>query len=49
MVGIVIWLGFLFFGLNYSLLLVVLVGFSVFISYIGVFVVIISVVGVALF
>lgn len=37
------------FGLNYSLLLAVLVGFSVLIPYIGAFVVTIPVVGVALF
>ncbi len=42
-------LGFLLFGLNYSLLLAVLVGFSVLIPYIGAFVVTIPVVGVALF
>ncbi len=35
MVGIATWLGFLLFGLNYSLLLAVLVGFSVLIPYIG--------------
>ena len=34
-VGIATWLGFLLFGLNYSLLLAVLVGFSVLIPYIG--------------
>ena len=48
-VGIATWLGFLLFGLNYSLLLAVLVGFSVLIPYIGAFVVTIPVVGVALF
>lgn len=42
-------IGFLIFGLNYSLLLAVLVGFSVLIPYIGAFVVTIPVVGVALF
>ncbi len=47
-VGIATWLGFLLFGLNYSLLLAVLVGFSVLIPYIGAFVVTIPVVGVAL-
>ncbi len=49
MVAIATWLGFLLFGLNYSLLLAVLVGFSVLIPYIGAFVVTIPVVGVALF
>lgn len=49
MVGVATWLGFLMFGLNYSLLLAVLVGFSVLIPYIGAFVVTIPVVGVALF
>ena len=48
-VGVATWLGFLMFGLNYSLLLAVLVGFSVLIPYIGAFVVTIPVVGVALF
>ncbi len=48
-VGIATWLGFLLFGLNYSLLLAVLVGFSVLIPYIGAFVVTIPVIGVALF
>ncbi|EAA4074852.1 AI-2E family transporter [Salmonella enterica] len=48
-VGVATWLGFLLFGLNYSLLLAVLVGFSVLIPYIGAFVVTIPVVGVALF
>lgn len=43
------WIGFILFGLNYSLLLAVLVGFSVLIPYIGAFVVTIPVVGVALF
>ena len=43
-VGIATWLGFLLFGLNYSLLLAVLVGFSVLIPYIGAFVVTIPVV-----
>ncbi len=42
-------IGFILFGLNYSLLLAVLVGFSVLIPYIGAFVVTIPVVGVALF
>ncbi|SUG82257.1 permease PerM [Salmonella enterica subsp. enterica] len=44
-VGVATWLGFLLFGLNYSLLLAVLVGFSVLIPYIGAFVVTIPVVG----
>ena len=48
-VGVATWIGFLIFGLNYSLLLAVLVGFSVLIPYIGAFVVTIPVVGVALF
>jgi len=48
-VGIATWIGFFIFGLNYSLLLAVLVGFSVLIPYIGAFVVTIPVVGVALF
>lgn len=48
-VGIATWLGFLLFGLNYLLLLAVLVGFLVLILYIGAFVVTILVVGVALF
>lgn len=48
-VGVVTWIGFRIFGLNYSLLLAVLVGFSVLIPYIGAFVVTIPVVGVALF
>ena len=48
-VGVATWLGFLLFGLNYSLLLAVLVGFSVLIPYIGAFVVTIPVIGVALF
>ncbi|TGD53297.1 AI-2E family transporter, partial [Salmonella enterica subsp. enterica serovar Poona] len=46
-VGVATWLGFLLFGLNYSLLLAVLVGFSVLIPYIGAFVVASPVVGVA--
>ncbi|BBV64917.1 AI-2E family transporter [Kluyvera ascorbata] len=48
-VGVATWLGFLMFGLNYSLLLAVLVGLSVLIPYIGAFVVTIPVVCVALF
>lgn len=48
-VGVATWIGFLIFGLNYSLLLAVLVGLSVLIPYIGAFVVTIPVVGVALF
>ncbi|WP_347101225.1 AI-2E family transporter, partial [Escherichia coli] len=48
-VGVATWIGFVIFGLNYSLLLAVLVGFSVLIPYIGAFVVTIPVVGVALF
>ena len=46
-VGVATWIGFVIFGLNYSLLLAVLVGFSVLIPYIGAFVVTIPVVGVA--
>lgn len=34
-VGVATWIGFILFGLNYSLLLAVLVGFSVLIPYIG--------------
>lgn len=48
-VGTVSWVTFLMFGLNYSLLLAVLVGFSVLIPYVGAFVVSFPVVGVALF
>lgn len=48
-VGIATWIGFLIFGLNYSLLLAVLVGISVLIPYIGAFVVTIPVICVALF
>ncbi|MDW2743719.1 AI-2E family transporter [Atlantibacter subterraneus] len=48
-VGIATWIGFRIFGLNYSLLLAVLVGLSVLIPYIGAFVVTIPVVCVALF
>ena len=48
-VSVATWIGFILFGLNYSLLLAVLVGFSVLIPYIGAFVVTIPVVGVALF
>ncbi|WP_058913274.1 AI-2E family transporter [Entomohabitans teleogrylli] len=48
-VGVATWVGFLIFGLNYSLLLAVLVGLSVLIPYIGAFVVTIPVVCVALF
>lgn len=48
-VGVATWIGFRIFGLNYSLLLAVLVGLSVLIPYIGAFVVTIPVVCVALF
>ncbi|WP_105624135.1 AI-2E family transporter [Cronobacter malonaticus] len=48
-VGVATWIGFLIFGLNYSLLLAVLVGISVLIPYIGAFMVAIPVVCVALF
>ncbi|EOC0415761.1 AI-2E family transporter [Cronobacter malonaticus] len=48
-VGVATWIGFLIFGLNYSLLLAVLVGISVLIPYIGAFVATIPVVCVALF
>lgn len=48
-VGVATYLGFIVFGLNYSLLLAVLVGFSVLIPYIGAFVVTIPVIFVALF
>lgn len=48
-VGVATWIGFLLFGLNYSLLLAVLVGLSVLIPYVGAFAVTIPVVGVALF
>lgn len=48
-VGVATYLGFLLFGLNYSLLLAVLVGVSVLIPYVGAFVVTIPVVCVALF
>ncbi|EOI3548859.1 AI-2E family transporter [Cronobacter dublinensis] len=48
-VGVSTWIGFLIFGLNYSLLLSVLVGISVLIPYIGAFVATIPVVCVALF
>lgn len=48
-VGVATYLGFIVFGLNYSLLLAVLVGFSVLIPYIGAFVVTIPVVFIALF
>ncbi|MDF7681558.1 AI-2E family transporter [Enterobacteriaceae bacterium ESL0689] len=48
-VGVATWIGFIFFNLNYSLLLAVLVGVSVLIPYIGAFVVTIPVVAVALF
>ena len=48
-VGVATWFGFLLFGLNYSLLLAVLGGFSVLIPYIGAFVVTIPVICVALF
>lgn len=48
-VSVATWLGFIIFGLNYSLLLAVLVGVAVLIPYIGAFVVTIPVVCVALF
>lgn len=48
-VGVVSYICFLLFGLNYSLLLAVLVGVSVLIPYIGAFVVTVPVVGVAMF
>ncbi|EOV0675218.1 AI-2E family transporter [Cronobacter dublinensis] len=48
-VGVATWIGFLIFGLNYSLLLSVLVGISVLIPYIGAFVATIPVICVALF
>lgn len=48
-VGVATWIGFLFFNLNYSLLLAVLVGISVLIPYIGAFMVTVPVIGVALF
>ncbi|WP_277977093.1 AI-2E family transporter [Pantoea endophytica] len=48
-VGFVTWLAFLLLGLNYSLLLAVLVGISVLIPYIGAMVVTIPVIGVGLF
>ncbi|AFJ46179.1 AI-2E family transporter [Shimwellia blattae] len=48
-VGVSTWIAFILFGLNYSLLLAVLVGFSVLIPYIGAVAVTIPVVCVALF
>ncbi len=48
-VGVATYIGFLISGLNYSLLLAVLVGLSVLIPYIGAFVVTLPVIGVALF
>lgn len=48
-VGVATYLGFIAFGLNYALLLAVLVGFSVLIPYVGAFAVTIPVVFVALF
>jgi len=48
-VGVATYIGFIFFGLNYSLLLAVLVGISVLIPYIGAFVATIPVIFVALF
>lgn len=48
-VGIASWLAFMFLGLNYSLLLAVLVGVSVLIPYIGAMLVTIPVIGVGLF
>ncbi|WP_455814005.1 AI-2E family transporter [Pseudomonas graminis] len=47
-VGVVSWLGFLAIGMNYALLLAVLVGISVLIPYIGAMVVTIPVIGVGL-
>lgn len=47
-VGIVSWMGFLAIGMNYSLLLAVLVGISVLIPYIGAMLVTIPVIGVGL-
>lgn len=47
MAGIATWLGFLLLGLNYSLLLAVLVGFSVLIPYIGASVVTVPIASVA--
>ncbi|ERK13751.1 MAG: AI-2E family transporter [Pantoea sp.] len=48
-VGVVSWLAFLLLGLNYALLLAVLVGVSVLIPYIGAMLVTIPVIGVGLF
>ncbi|WP_312055047.1 AI-2E family transporter [Pantoea brenneri] len=48
-VGIASWLAFLFLGLNYALLLAVLVGISVLIPYIGAMLVTLPVIGVGLF
>lgn len=48
-VGFVTWIAFLLLGLNYALLLAVLVGISVLIPYIGAMVVTIPVIGVGLF
>ena len=48
-VSVATWIGFILFGLNYSLLLAVLVGFSVLIPYIGAAVVTVPVAMVALF
>lgn len=48
-VGFVTWVAFLVLGLNYALLLAVLVGISVLIPYIGAMVVTIPVIGVGLF
>lgn len=48
-VGFVTWIAFLILGLNYALLLAVLVGISVLIPYIGAMVVTIPVIGVGLF
>lgn len=47
-VGVVSWIGFLAIGMNYALLLAVLVGLSVLIPYIGAMVVTIPVIGVGL-
>ncbi|MCX0501293.1 AI-2E family transporter [Erwinia billingiae] len=47
-VGIATWIGFLAIGMNYALLLAVLVGFSVLIPYVGALAVTIPVIGVGL-
>ena len=48
-VGVVTWIAFVLMGLNYALLLAVLVGLSVLIPYIGALVVTVPVIGVGLF